>query len=59
MINLDSLLFFRSGTRQIKCPACAHSHKQLAAKVSKNQTLICPHCGHYFTAAARNSEKTP
>jgi len=57
MMNLDSLRFFRTRTTTIKCPSCANNSKQLSSKISKNQTLICPHCGHYFTSAERNKEK--
>jgi len=58
MMNLDSLRFFRNRTTSIKCPSCANSSKQLSSKITKSQTLICSHCGHYFTLTQRDKEKT-
>ncbi|WP_390902544.1 YnfU family zinc-binding protein [Winslowiella toletana] len=56
-MNLDSLRFFRNRTKQITCPSCSNSSKQQSSKIAKNQTLICAHCGHYFTLTQRDKEK--
>ncbi|WP_220485554.1 YnfU family zinc-binding protein [[Pantoea] beijingensis] len=58
MLNLDSLRFFRTRTKSIKCPSCALTDKQLSSKISKDHTMICSHCGAYFTASQSKTAKS-